>query len=163
MFTREECTNIIEHCLSVEEKHSSTLFNNSDIDYFYIVLKRNDNTQWIFNRIQSFLLDEYPDNKADKMPEVYIHRYPKGSEFARHRDDIKYPDQVLNVGCLLSDKFSGGEFVLHKPFTILPKRIGELYCIKANREHEVYRINSGERWSLILFFTMKDLTKTSLV
>jgi len=162
-FTKIECREIKRLSSEYKEYHSTKLFSNEDINYFYRCITREGKSQWIFDRIHHFLSSSYPDNKAHLMPEIYIHRYPSGCEFSRHRDDKNYPDQVLNVGCLLDSNFSGGDFVLHKPFLILPKEEGILYKLEASREHEVHKITEGERWSLILFFTMKDLTETTLV
>lgn len=156
-FSTEECKLIINLAKSYSKKHSSTLFNNESIDYFYYCIIREDKSQWIFDRIKEYLNSNYPDNIANLMPEIYVHQYPLGCKFSLHRDDVKYPDQVLNVGTALNDDYSGGEFVLHKPFLILDKIPGSIYNMKASRPHEVYEITEGERWSMIIFFTREQL------
>lgn len=162
-FTLEECKSIKTLSKEIGETHSKTLFAEGSIDYYYMVLERGEKTQWIFDRIKEYLNPRYPDNSADKMPCIFVHRYPAGCAFSRHRDDIKYPDQILNVGCLLDDRFSGGDFLQYEPDNIIEKEVGKLYSMKASRPHEVTKITEGVRWSFILFFTKKQLSKASLL
>lgn len=162
-FTPEECKSIITLSRELGESHSKTIFAEGSIDYYYTVLERSNKTQWIFNRIKEYLNQDYPHNISDKMPCLYVHRFPTGCAFSKHRDDIKYPDQVLNVGCLLEDNFTGGEFVQYSPSGKIPKKVGKIYSMKASRPHEITKITEGERWSFILFYTNKELNKPTLL
>lgn len=156
-FSKEECEKIINLSKIYEPKHSSTLFMRTDFNYFYHVVTRNDSTQWIFDMLTEFLKTEYPDNKICEMPEIYLHRYLVGNEFAKHNDSTTHPDQILNIGVCLNDDYEGGEFIAYTPFEVLPKVVGAIYTMKSDREHEVKKILSGERWSLILFLNKHHL------
>lgn len=156
-FSKEECNTIITLSDIFKAKHSSTLFKREDFNYYYHVVIRNENTQWIFNRLSDFLKEEYPNNKLYEMPEIYLHRYLSGNEFAKHNDSTNHPDQLLNIGVCLNDDYDGGEFIAYNPFEILPKIPGTIYTMKSYREHEVKKIIKGERWSLILFLNKNNL------
>jgi len=156
-FSKKECSEIINLSNIFEPKHSSTLFRREDFNYYYHVVIRNEQTQWIFNRLSNYLKTEYPMNKLHEMPEIYLHRYLVGNEFARHDDSTTHPDQLLNIGVCLNDDYEGGEFIAYGPFEILPKVTGTIYTMKSDREHEVKKIESGERWSLILFLNKHHL------
>ena len=156
-FSKEECSEIINLSNTFEPKHSSTLFRREDFNYYYHVVIRNEQTQWIFDRLSIYLKTEYPMNKLNEMPEIYLHRYLIGNEFARHDDSTTHPDQLLNIGVCLNNDYEGGEFIAYDPFEVLPKVIGTIYTMKSDREHEVKKIESGERWSLILFLNKHHL------
>jgi hypothetical protein len=156
-FSIEECNKIINLSNTFKPKHSSSLFKRNDFNYYYHVVLRNSNTQWIFDRLKEFLLDEYSKNKINEMQEIYLHRYLAGNEFAKHNDSTTHPDQILNIGVCLNESYDGGEFIAYNPLEILPKVTGTIYTMKSDRDHEVKKILGGERWSLILFLNKNDL------
>jgi len=156
-FTKNECAEIINLSNIFKSTHSSNLFKRQDFNYYYHVVVRDSTTQWIFNRLSDFLKTEYPNNKLYEMPEIYLHRYLTGNEFARHNDSTNHPDQLLNIGVCLNDEYEGGEFIAYNPDEILPKVVGTIYTMRSDREHEVKKITKGERWSLILFLNKYHL------
>ena len=156
-FSIEECDKIINLSNVFKPNHSSTLFKRDDFNYYYHVVHRNDNTQWIFNRLTEFLINDYPKNKVYEMSEIYLHRYLVGNEFAKHNDSTTHPDQILNIGVCLNEDYVGGEFIAYSPLETLPKITGTIYTMKRDREHEVKKILGGERWSLILFLNKDNL------
>jgi len=165
-FSPEECTDIINLGKNTDKTHSSTLFEAEDINYFYVVIKRDEQSQWIFDKFKGYINSLYPDNTAHLMPEVYLHFYPKGCKFLRHRDDAKYPDQVLNVGVTLSNDYSGGEFLAYghdQQVRMLGSEPGEFYHMDASTEHEVLEVIEGTRVSLIQFYTFKELYKPTAI
>lgn len=162
-FDSNECQRIIGYTFANELTHSSFLFDNETIDYSYYVIKRNNLSQWIFDRFKLYVDSMYPDNAADTMNEVYLHKYTKGCKFSRHRDDIKYPDQVLNVGVTLSSFYKGGKFIAYDTNRELGTVPGEFYHMTADTEHEILEIEQGIRYSLIQFFTNKELLRQSVI
>lgn len=160
-FSKEECSEIINLSNTFEPKHSSTLFMREDFNYYYHVVIRSEQTQWIFDRLSSYLKTEYPTNKLYEMAEIYLHRYLVGNEFAIHNDSTNHPDQILNIGVCLNDEYEGGEFIAYNPFEVLSKIPGTIYTMKSDREHEVKKIINGERWSLILFLNKHHLNITN--
>lgn len=162
-FTANECQRILGYSYGNTLTHSTYLFENEDIDYSYYVIRRDNLSQWIFDKFKEYVNQLYPDNKADTMNEVYLHKYTAGCKFARHRDDIKYPDQVLNVGVTLGSLYKGGEFIAYDPYRVLGETPGEFYHMDASTEHEVLEVKAGTRHSLIQFFTNKELLKQSAI
>ena len=136
-FSKKECSEIINLSNTFEARHSSTLFRREDFNYYYHVVVRNKETQWIFDRLANYLKTEYPINKLHEMQEIYLHRYLVGNEFAKHNDSTTHPDQILNIGVCLNSDYEGGEFIAYTPFEILPKVDGTIYIMKSDREHEV--------------------------
>jgi len=156
-FSQEECTEIINLSKVLEENHSSVIFNSKEVDYFYYTIVRNESSQWIFDRMKSYLSKYYPNNIFDKHPQIYMHRYPAGCRFVKHNDSTSYPDQLVNIGACLNDSYIGGEFIFYSPDEILPKVAGTIYHMDSHREHEVLEIKEGERWSMIAFLKKDDL------
>jgi len=156
-FSKEECIEIINLSGQYTPCHSSTIFTRKDYDYYFHVLVRDKNTQWIFDRIRNFLNKKYPDNISHQMPAIFLHRYLKGNKFARHNDSTNHPDQVLNVGVCLNTNYKEGNFLVYNPNEIIPKEVGLIYTLESNRDHEITEITEGERWSLIIFFNKIQL------
>ena len=66
--------------------------------------------------------------------------------------------RIYGVGCLLNDDYEGGEFIFYNnPDTIIKKEIGNAYIFNVNIEHEVKKIISGDRFSIIWFLEDEHL------
>jgi hypothetical protein len=64
----------------------------------------------------------------------------------------------------LNDDYVGGDFILYGPKEILPKKAGVIYSFKNTREHEITKIESGNRYSLIIFLNKDNVeTKINLI
>jgi hypothetical protein len=106
--------------------------------------------KWIFDKITEYLLVDQNIEIIKPFDIIHLHKYEAGNEFERHRD-IYYPNQTLNVGVCLNDDYVGGDFILYGPEEVIPKVKGTIYSFKNTREHEVKKIESGLRYSLIIF------------
>jgi len=155
-FTKSECDTIINYSNTLDKnirdgENADVSRPNKNISYVYYHIKRNEETQWIFDRINLFLKEN--DNIIVKkdLDTLHMHHYSKGDVFVKHRD-IYYDGQRWNIGVCLNDDYDGGEFILYQPTEIIPKKAGTIYSFKNTREHEVLEIKSGERWSIIGFF-----------
>lgn len=156
-FSKKECRDIIKLSTIYLPTHSKNLFTKKDFNYYYHIVMREESTQWIFDRIKSYLDIEYTGNISNLMPCIFLHKYLVGSKFGRHNDSTTHPDQILNIGVALNNNYNGGEFVLYEPGETIPKDVGKIYTIDSKRDHEVLEITKGERWSLILFLNAKEL------
>lgn len=167
-FSKEECEKIISLTQEIEGTHRDGNSKNVErprdkISYTYYNIFRNENVAWIFDRITDYLCIDKKIEIIKPFEVIHLHEYFEGNEFERHRD-IYYPNQVLNVGVCLNDDYIGGDFILYGPEEILPKKSGYIYSFKNTREHEVTKIKSGIRYSLIIFLNNENVqTKISLI
>jgi predicted 2-oxoglutarate/Fe(II)-dependent dioxygenase YbiX len=156
-FTKNECEKIINFSNTIEKKHSSYYFSNTDkINYFVWNIYRNVDTEWIFNKIESFFTYKTGIKIKKPLDILHIHKYKEGDYFKKHKDNL-YPTQIHNIGVCLNDDYVGGEFVLYEPDEVLPKKQGELYTFRSLRYHEVKEITNGERWSIICFLHIENI------
>ena len=156
-FTKNECEKIINFSNTIEKKHSSYYFSNTDkINYFVWNIYRNVDTEWIFNKIESFFTYKTGIKIKKELNIIHLHNYKKGQSFAKHAD-TGYKTQIHNVGVCLNDNYEGGEFILHNPEFFLPKNTGEIYTFPSARFHEVKEILNGERWSIIGFLHIENI------
>ena len=109
------------------------------------------------DRLKLYLDEFYPDNIMNLHPQLYLHRYPAGCRFELHNDSTTHPDQLVNIGVCLNREYRGGDFIFYNPEEVLPKVPGTIYHLESYREHEVLRIEEGERWSIITFLKANDL------
>lgn len=164
-FSKEDCDNIIALTSVLEGTYRDVNLKNIDrprekISYTFFNITRKSTTNWIFDRISDYIVAELGLEILKPFEVIHLHKYDVGNEFERHRD-IYYPNQVLNIGVCLNDDYVGGDFILYGPKEILPKKTGTIYSFKNTREHEITKIESGNRYSLIIFLN-KDNVKTQV-
>jgi len=157
MFTKDECERIIFIANSSVMDDSKTYFKyDDDIKYKVSNVKRDETTNWIFVKMLDFFTNKTGIKIKTQLDILHIHKYKVGDYFKKHKDNL-YPTQIHNIGVCLNDDYVGGEFVLYEPDEVLPKKQGELYTFESLRLHEVKKIESGERWSIIAFLHTEHL------
>jgi predicted 2-oxoglutarate/Fe(II)-dependent dioxygenase YbiX len=150
MFTKSECEKIINYRNLYQKNHSKKYFKTDKISYHVWNILKNQNTNWIFEKIFKFYEETTKNKIIQEIEVLHLHHFIKGDKFPKHRDtDIK--SQVYNIGVCLNEDYSGGDFILYDPYTILPKKTGTIYGFESAIDHEVTEIQNGERWSLICF------------
>lgn len=161
-FTKEECDSIINLSTKLESTRRDE--TPRKIKYTFYSIGLNDNTKWIFDRLDSYFTETLGIDVIKQLDAVHLFDYQEGDYFVRHRD-IYYENQIYNIGVCLNEDYEGGEFVLHEPiYSVLPKKTGEIYTFKHSLEHEVLSVTKGHRWSLIGFYFYEhlDLKKPAL-
>jgi len=162
LFSKEECNYIINLSKELDETNP---FGKSDhasknktfkVNYDVWIINRNEKTQWIFDKIQMYFINETNIKIKKELDEIFIHKYIKGQQFQKHADTY-YKTQIHNVGVCLNDDYDGGEFVLYNPNEQLPKMAGAIYTFHSARFHEVKEILNGERWSIIGFLHIENI------
>lgn len=156
-FTREECNAIIEYAANNIPTHVSKFALFKGLDYTRHGLFRNEKTQWVFDKLSRYLSDKFPDNKVKELAVVNVHKFNVGGEFIKHVDVDREPTFYYIIGTSLNDGYVGGSLNLFDPDEEVAYLPGILYGMSATRPHEVTKIESGERWSLVLFLTREDL------
>lgn len=160
-FTKEECDKILSYSNSAEKEFSK--FNNVErISYYYINIFEDDNSKWLFDKINNFVESTTNMSVINSVGLSHLHYYKAGDKFGIHTDD-NIPDQIFAVGVCLNDDYDGGEFILHNPHYVLPKSVGATYLFSTLRPHEINTILNGERWSLIVFFKKEHVKLNNLI
>ena len=126
------------------------------ISYSYYDFYLNDETEWVFNRLNNFFTENTGIKIKKTLECLHIHKYITGNQFTKH-NDVYYEDQMYNVGICLTDSHEGGDFILYDPETTLNKKTGNSYIFDCKRMHEVTEITNGERWALIGFLFLYNL------
>lgn len=168
LFSKDECKRIInltQHIKGTSRDANSKNIKRprENISYTYYNICKNDNVDWIFNKITDYLVLNNDIKVIEPFSVIHLHKYEEGNRFERHRD-VYYPNQILNIGVCLNDDYVGGDFVLYGPTQIIPKVAGTIYLFKNTREHEVKKIESGIRYSLIIFLYKDNIvSKTALI
>jgi hypothetical protein len=169
-FSKGECDYIINLSNSLDKINpfgkSDHMSKNKTFKVKYDVwpINRNEKTQWIFDKIQTYFINKTNIKIKKELDKIYIHKYIEGQQFGKHADTY-YKTQIHNVGVCLNNDYDGGEFVLYNPEEQLPKESGVIYTFPSVRLHEVKEILKGERWSIIGFLHTDnlDLPKKSLI
>lgn len=168
LFSKDECERIINLTQQIKGTHRDGSSTNvkrprDKISYTYYNIFRNENVDWIFDKITDYLVLSNDIKVIKPFDIIHLHKYEEGNSFERHRD-IYYPNQILNIGVCLNDDYVGGDFILYGPTQIIPKVAGTIYLFKNTREHEVKKIESGIRYSLIIFLYKDNIaSKPTLI
>lgn len=167
-FTKSECERIInlsnELPIIIRDGLNADVKRPSaDIKYVWYIINRNENTQWIFNRLYEYFKESTGYEIVEELDKIQLHKYIVGDKFKKHQD-VYNPKQIYNLGVCLNDDYGDGDFVLYNPTEKLPKKQGSIYGFKCNRYHEVKEITSGVRWSIIgfMFENHTNMKKTLL-
>lgn len=156
--TPEECNRVIKYHdtynkISIfDYKHNQGIKKNV-IDYNISIVPRDNETQWMFNKVHTWLLSEYPNNIVNEMDIFYNFEYYPEMKFEKHIDKQRDCSWHLVVGATLNSDFTGGELILYEPDGVTAKNPGELYSISAERPHAVTPIIEGVRYSFVFFIS----------
>lgn len=154
-FNTEECDRIINLSKKLERVDRDE--SPRPISYTFYSIGINDNTKWIFDRLDEYFYSSTGIRVKKSLDAVHLFNYSVGDRFLRHRD-IYYENQAFNIGACLNEDYEGGDFVLYEPtYTTLPKKTGEIYTFKHSYEHEVMEVTKGNRWSIIGFYFYENL------
>jgi predicted 2-oxoglutarate/Fe(II)-dependent dioxygenase YbiX len=166
LFSKEECD------------YLKTLFNEdefvrSDVTYDF---KSSEHSK---NRTSyGVLIDASKDQKNliqdrlkligvdSKLQSFSVLRYEVGQEFKRHTDNItkfgnKHTHRFKTIVIQLSDEdeYEGGELVIFDSDEklIISKKLGNVVCFFSHLEHQVNKIISGKRYSIVLWASKEDI------
>jgi hypothetical protein len=159
IFTNEECQKIIEFFKDTEDR----ILNNDTpgqtrVKYKGYLIKHTDNSEFLYTKLFEF----FEKNTGKKIytypPEIYIMQYDEGDLFSQHTDDIK--ERIYVMGIQLSNEYDGGDYIFYDSdgVKIVNKDIGNCYITSALLSHEVKKITSGTRYSLVAFVDKNSIT-----
>ena len=163
-FTIEECNELISYHSIYDKINISEIGGDNNrgikkdiIDYNVTLIYRDEKTQWVFDKIHNWLLDEYPKNIVNEMDMFYNFEYLPSMKFEKHVDRQRNCSWHLVVGATLNTDFKGGDLILYEPDGIAAENVGEIYSISAERPHAVTPISEGIRYSFVFFISKKEL------
>ena len=151
IFSKVECEKIINILKPKKEE-----WKNNDRKYGSTLINYCDENKWIFEKLKDFFEGEIGDEIILLKNYIHFHLYNEGDYFSKHNDNKK--QRIYGVGCLLNIDFVGGDFIFYnKPETIIKKEIGNAYVFNVNIEHEITKIETGIRYSLLWFLENENL------
>lgn len=165
ILTKEQCNEIISwmdiygktSVKNVLEFSPSGRYKDG-INYNITDLPRDKNTQWIFDTIENFLKEDYPNNSISNTDSYfYINEFYEGGKFDKHIDKKRNCSWSVIVGATLNSEFEGGHLLTYNPDGILAQNVGELYKMDSKHLHEVTKITKGTRYSFVCFVQNKLL------
>lgn len=154
-FTKEECELILEFTKQSEGLTSNPIYRNSNYLAWYIF--RNDETEWIFNRVFNYVRTIAKINKEFNM--LFLQSVTEGNAFEKHVDLSEY----FNVGVCLNDDYVGGELYVENSNYLIEKKQGNIYFFEGHKPHGINKVIKGQRFALVGFFEKGYLEFNKLV
>lgn len=157
LFTEEECKKIMDLINGPEDVFEKSIkYEGKDLfKYRTYGIYYGEKTKWIIDRmIEWFFKNNTLIKKPNYTPNDFvINCYSTGDYFRKHIDkSVKYPKRDVNMGIMLTQDFDGGDYICYTPNNepiVIPKSIGMVLGYSSDVPHEITKITSGERWSLV--------------
>jgi hypothetical protein len=156
IFTKEECDLIIKESKTSVEFGIKIPIPKKDHEFDWFFIRPNDKTQWIFDKLYKYIETELGVKVTKQIERIMLNHYKVNGRFFAHQDEY-HKNEVFTLVINLNENYEGGEFKLYNPEFTLNKKTGNAVLIDNKRVHEVLRVTSGERWSIVAFFLRKDL------
>lgn len=157
---KNQCSKVIKYAKSFGIKHITSFaddLSTESTDYNYGGVVNSAETEWLFKIIEDFVKPLFPNVDRNKIRTVNVHEFFTGAKFVRHIDVVREPEYYYIVGATLSDSFSGGKLMAFEPDEELAPTMGKFYGMYSSRPHEVTKVESGTRWSMVCFLTRDQL------
>jgi PKHD-type hydroxylase len=162
VFTKEECEKIID--IGNQNLIEGSTIGNTNLrsSSIHWVFPENQN-QWIFEKlnliVQNINSQYFHFDLSGFAEGLQFTKYtaPDG-EYRKHTDRLfNIITRKLSITVQLSDPedYEGGEFLLYNEESpvILPKKQGTVLVFPSFTLHEVKKVNSGTRYSLVAWIT----------
>lgn len=162
LLSKEECGKLIDYHndygkMNITDYPHNQGIYKSKLNYNVSLVQRDSKTQWVYDKLSSFLTDTYPYNNIDKLEFLYLHEFTEGMKFTKHIDRDRDCSWYKIIGATLNEEFTGGKLQLYEPADTIAEKLGEVYIMDATRPHEVTEVLSGVRYSFVIFLTKHDL------
>ena len=107
------------------------------------------------NRFLDWIEDTIGKKLLNREYHLILHKFKEGDYFDWHEDNayMERGKREYAVGFHLNDDYNGGEFVVIEDGKekIIGKVPGSPYLFTSDVTHKINRVESGIRWSIILF------------
>lgn len=164
IFSELECDEILKQLNNLEDSTFPVVMDNKFVEVGCSLksqfLEYNESTKWIHEKIKLFV-NKHVECEWTNNPLGVFRKYSKDDFFIKHRDNIyKSIDEkrYVTVSIQLSDEtsYEGGNIIINDN-TSLSRSKGVAFLWGTNVPHEVTKIKSGFRTSLVFFISNKEV------
>lgn len=107
------------------------------------------------HRFLNWIEDNTGRKLKNKEHYLILHKFDEGDYFDWHHDNVyrEGGQREYAVGFHLNSDYKGGEFVAieDEKEKIIGKIFGSPYLFTSNIKHKINKVESGVRWSILLF------------
>lgn len=164
VFTPEECE-WIKSFYDTDSEHSSDEVQKYGDVYIKFGKSSTKYTSTKNEELIKFLENKLSQWGVKSIPLVKFMRYQTGDNLARHTDFSKYGVDIIYKTYLVqlskSDEYTGGDLIVGKD--VQSREQGSVFIINPTTPHEVTKVLSGERISLVLFLMEEHLNITKSI
>lgn len=154
LFSKEECEYIKSFYDWSKEIKASDLQDFDVIKIRFSAEKHSVKYSFPENlELKDFLVSKLTPFKVKEIPSVKLMIYKEGDFLPEHQDFAKYGVDIMFKTVIVqlsdSDDYTGGDLLVER---VPVSRVqGYTLAISPTQIHEIKRVESGERWSLVLF------------
>jgi predicted 2-oxoglutarate/Fe(II)-dependent dioxygenase YbiX len=158
IFSKEDCEYIKSVYYTENEFDATTVQDYGDVKIKF----SNASSKYVITQnkeLTAFLLEKLKPHGVKSIPEIKYMKYQVGDNLARHTDFSKYGVDIIFKTYLFqlsdSDEYTGGDLIVGN--TIQSREQGTMTVISPTTPHEVTKVTSGERLSLVIFLREENL------
>lgn len=152
IFSKDECNTIINKIKKIETYE----WQRPDRKYTSSQIYKSNETIWIFDKLKDYFECETNNKLLDNIEKIHFHKFAVNDFFNEHND--LRDERLFSIGVILNNEYEGGEFVLYGNEKIsINKNIGNCYIFDAGIQHEILKVTSGVRYTMIVFIKKDNI------
>ena len=151
LFTKDECDYLINYRNNGVYRNNGGYANRIDINYKQWTIFRNDDLEFLFGRVISFIEEKFNVTITNFNEDAWIYQYEINDGYTMHTDNVL--DRKFTIGIQLNNQYIGGDLVVdyNRERIIVNKEIGNCYVFESSLLHGVSPIIFGERFNFLTF------------
>lgn len=158
IFSKKDCEYIKSFYSQYTEIDGMSAHNFNDLE---IRFRKGSSAKFVVIdniELKEFLIKKLSPLKVKNIPSIKIMKYVEGGRLAKHQDFSKYGVDIIYKTLLIqlseTTDYIGGDLIVGN--ITQSREIGSITTISPTIEHEVSMVESGERYSLVLFLYESD-------
>lgn len=163
LLDKKECNDLINYKNKVKQTLNDGGYpNRPDINYKQWTISRNEDLEFLFKRISSFVEEKFNVTITNFNEDAWIYQYEINDGYVMHTDNAL--SRRFTIGVQLNDDYKGGDLMVdyNKERIIVDKEIGNCYIFESNLLHGVSPITSGERYNFLTFMFSYNIKSNNI-
>jgi hypothetical protein len=159
LLNKDECSYLIKYRNNVNQTLNDGGYpNRTDINYKQWTILRNEDLEFLFKRVISFVEEKFNVKVTNFEETSWIYQYEINDGYIMHTDNIL--NRRFTIGVQLNDDYEGGDLMVdyNGKRTTVSKEIGNCYIFESSLLHGVSPIISGERFNFLTFMFKNNIS-----
>jgi hypothetical protein len=162
LFTKDECDYLINYRNNGVYRNNGGYENRIDINYKQWTIFRNDDLEFLFGRVISFIEEKFNVTITNFNEDAWIYQYEINDGYIMHTDSVL--NRIFTIGIQLNHQYKGGDLMVdyNGKRIIINKEIGNCYIFESSLLHGVSPITFGNRYNFLTFMHTHNIKSNKI-